>query len=258
MLHLHFPNRQQADVALTSGVCPVVRHASGQILAGVSAVGTLPLARFCLDARGLWLQVVHEGSRVHLNGRPVRRMALIRAGDQLNVDGQDIQVVGRHSPECNDASSLSLLRAHGGRLHGRAFSLHRAWVLGSSREADIPLDDKTLPALMLRVYRQDGVLNLQALPGTAAVMVNGIACSQTRLQAGDQIVINATHRFVVESPMCLPPAWPQEAASGQPPAQQERRQQVEPVRSRPTWPWMLLAAAGLAAVLAVLLMYGTR
>ena len=40
MLRLHFPNRPAADVPLSDGLCPVVRHASGQILAGVSAVGS--------------------------------------------------------------------------------------------------------------------------------------------------------------------------------------------------------------------------
>ncbi len=59
MLRLHFPNRPAADVPLSDGLCPVVRHASGQILAGVSAVGMPLLARFCLDGRGLWLQGTH-------------------------------------------------------------------------------------------------------------------------------------------------------------------------------------------------------
>ena len=256
MLHLHFPNRQQADVPLTTGVCPVVRHASGQILAGVSAVGMLPLARFSLDARGLWLQVVHDGSRVHLNGRPVQRMAVVRAGDQLNVDGQDIQVLGRHAQVDEDICALALLRAHGGRLHGRAFSLQRAWVMGSSSEADITLEDSNLPALLLRVYSQQGQLQLQVLPGGRAVSVNGIACTQSRLHAGDQIVIDAMHRFVVESPVCPVPAWPGETPAAARAAPQAPETMA--AATRPAWPWLLLASIGMAAMLAALLMFGTR
>lgn len=255
MLQLHFPNRQQADVPLTSGVCPVVRHASGQILAGISAVGMLPLARFSLDARGLWLQVIHDGSRVHLNGRPVQRMAVVRAGDQLNVDGQDIHVIGRHDTVEEDLSALALLRAHGGRLHGRAFSLQRAWVMGSSREADITLDDRNLPPLLLRVHNAQGQLHLQVLPEGRTVGVNGIACTQCRLHAGDQIVIDAMHRFVVESPRPPVPAWPGDAPA------LPRTATPAPVAATPAraaWPWLLLAALAMAAMLAALLMFGTR
>jgi hypothetical protein len=85
-LRLHFGNRQQPDRALVTGVHRVVREASGLIGVGDNAQGAL-LAQFCVDRRGLWLQVASGGRGIHVNGRPVQRMALLRAGDTVYLDG---------------------------------------------------------------------------------------------------------------------------------------------------------------------------
>lgn len=256
MLRLHFPNRPAADVPLSDGLCPVVRHASGQILAGVSAVGMLLLARFCLDGRGLWLQVSHEGASVHVNGRPVRRMALLRGGDQVNIDGQDIHVLGRHPNADGPVSEQALLRGHGGRVHGQAFALNRNWVIGSSAQADIVLDDKTLPPLYLRIQPQQGVIDLQVLPGGEPVAVNGQSCLQASLLPGDQVMVHQGLRLVVEAPQSLlPPAPGPEHALPPAPA---RAAPVPAAPARRHWSWLLLAALAMAALLSALLLFGPR
>ena len=257
MFRLHFPSRDSADVVLSDGLCPVVRHASGQILAGVSAVGMLLLARFCLDGRGLWLQVSNDRVNVHVNGRPVRRMACLRAGDQINIEGQDIHVLGRHPLASTAQQVPALLRGHGGSIHGMAFALDRNWVAGSSGQADIVLEDKSLPALYVRIQRQGELVDLQVLGGGAAVLVNGQPCHQTSLLAGDQVQLQAGMRLVLEAPEMLLPA----AVAAEPAAVDKATGAERPPvgnSSRLSWSWLLLAAIGSAAVLAALLLFGPR
>ncbi len=86
-LQVHFSNRQQPDQRLAPGVQRIVRDASGQVRLGDDSVGPLLLARFCTDERGVWLQVASGSRGIHVNGRPVRRMALLRAGDSVYADG---------------------------------------------------------------------------------------------------------------------------------------------------------------------------
>ncbi len=256
MLRLHFPNRPAADVPLSDGLCPVVRHASGQILAGVSAVGMLLLARFCLDGRGLWLQVSHEGVQVHVNGRPVRRMAIVRSGDQINIDGQDIHILGRHPHASSQAGTPALLRGYGGHLHGRAFALDRNWVMGSSAQADIVLEDKSLPALFVRIQPQEGTIDLQVLPGGEPLLVNGQACLQAALLPGDQVVLPQGVRLVVEAAQALRPL----VQAAEPPhtAATTTAASTPAVGSGFTSSWLLLAALTLAAGLTALLLFGPR
>lgn len=258
MFRLHFPSRDSADVVLSDGLCPVVRHASGQILAGVSAVGMLLLARFCLDGRGLWLQVSNDRVNVHVNGRPVRRMACLRAGDQVNIEGQDIHVLGRHPLASPALQVPALLRGQGGSIHGMAFALDRNWVAGSSGQADIVLEDKSLPALYVRIQRQGDLVDLQVLGGGAAVLVNGQPCHQASLLAGDQVQLQAGMRLVLEAPeMLLPAAVVAEPADTGKPAVADARPSSGN-SSRLSWSWLLLAAIGSAAVLAALLLFGPR
>ena len=75
-LLVHFTHRQHPDQPLRPGVQRIVRHASGSVRLGGDAAGTLLLAQFCLDDRGLWLQVAAGMRGIHVNGRPVRRMAV--------------------------------------------------------------------------------------------------------------------------------------------------------------------------------------
>jgi hypothetical protein len=258
MLRLHFPNRPSADIVLNEGLCPIVRHASGQILAGVSAVGMLLLARFCLDRRGLWLQISNDRVHVHVNGRPVRRMAFVRAGDHIHIDGQDIHVLGRMDAAGDRAAHTALLRGYGGSLHGRAFALDRNWVLGSSAQADIVVQDTSLPALYLRIQPQGEVIDLQVLAGGPALQVNGQSCTQSTLLPGDQICIADGLRLVVESPAVVMPPVSESTPITPAPGVDRTSPNASVGRMRMGWWWLLLAALVLGGALAALLLFGPR
>lgn len=211
---------------------------------------------FCVDRRGVWLAVGAGVRGVHVNGRPVQRKALLRLGDCIHVDGNELVLATvRPSPApprdngtaaAGEIDPRIVLRGVGGRHHGRSFTLDRPRLVGSAADADICIDDPAFAARHARIGLQDGLVVLRGLDEEACV-VNGERRRDAVLQPGDQVVFDAHHRFVVEAPVrvlgVLPmedvPAAPVVAPAGSP----ARR-----------LPWLLLAALLLAAALSALLL----
>src|SRR5690606_23364470 len=110
-LQLHFSDRQQADHPLAAGVLRLVRQANGTLGLG-DAPGAL-LVQFCRDRRGRWLQLARGACGIHVNGRPVRRMALLRAGDAVYADGVELLVRAAAQPAANvdDAAGAAIHEA---------------------------------------------------------------------------------------------------------------------------------------------------
>lgn len=256
-LHLHFSNRQQADHPLAAGVLRLVRQANGTLGLG-DAPGAL-LAQFCLDRRGLWLQVASGARGIHVNGRPVRRMALLRAGDAVYADGVELLVRAAARPAANvdDAAgagtheACAVLRGVGGAHHGRCFTLGQPRLVGSAREADIRIDE---PAFASRhaVLERDGARVLLRDQGSAeGSVVNGMPVRDAVLVAGDQVVFDGQHRFVVEFP-AGPGAPARSSTETAAPATAPPPARSNGVRL----PWLLLAAILLAGALSALLWFG--
>ena len=91
-LRQRFPNRQQPDLVLGPGV-----HAIGRDIVDRPVIVGDPdqaFAQFCVDRRGVWLKVRELTHGLYVNGRPVRRMALLRAGDAVFVDGNQWLLLG--------------------------------------------------------------------------------------------------------------------------------------------------------------------
>lgn len=258
-LTLHFTQRQQPDRVLGTGVHRLVREANGTIGIGDPLQGAL-LAQFCVDRRGLWLQVANGMRGIHVNGRPIRRVALLRAGDAVYADGVEMRVqspvlpaTSAASGEASDASDPRMvLRGVGGRHHGRAFPLGRGIVVGSGEGADIRLDVPGVAAAQVRLQRRGDRVLLRDLGSEAGTVVNGLRVRDALLVAGDQLMFDPQARFVVEIPWTNAANDESEAAvqvSAKPgPA-------ATPLSVR-RWPWLLLAALLLAGLLAALLLFG--
>lgn len=262
-MHIHFSHHQQPDRTLLPGVHRLVRHAAGtlQLEDAGSAEGLL-LAQYCLDRRGLWLQVAEGGRGVHVNGRPVRRMALLRPGDTVHVEGvemvvqQSVEAVTAVPPA--DAASadphcLAVLRGIGGAHHGRCWRLDRPLLVGSQREADIVIGDPSFAERHARLELHQGRVLLRDLGSSEGSRVNGHPVRDCWLHPGDQVVFDGVQRFVLEVPDQPLPEPDPAAAEGHapevasPPAVTVRR-----------WPWLLLAALLLAAALSALLWFGAH
>lgn len=258
-LSLRFPGPPAAEHPLGTGM-----HGIGR----VGAHGALGLVeaqqagvRICVDRRGAWLHVGEGVRGVHVNGRPVQRLAMLRVGDVIFVDGVDVAVVGpvqavdASLPPSPEGDPRVVLRGVGGRYHGLSFTLERARLVGRAPDADIRLDDPDVAERHARLEPHGERVHLRDLGSAEGSLVNGRPVRDALLQAGDQVVFDAHHRFVVEAPGHA--ATPHAAPRG---LEDDGIERVEPTdlkTSARRLPWLLLAAVLIAAALSALLLFGS-
>lgn len=266
-LQVHFSHRQQPDYPLVAGTHRLARRADGSLGLVAEEPAQPPLARFSLDRLGLWLRVAEGVRSIHVNGRPIRRLALLRAGDALHVDGEELLLRGRISPvtqlppaehaAAGDDDGL-LLRGVGGPHHGRCFALRDNCLVGSASQADIVIDDPVFAARHACIERHGEKVLLRDLGSEEGSAVNGVRVRHCWLHDGDQLVFDARHRFVLELPRTtLPPrATSDEPAATTAIGSADRRDPTVVKVAR--WPWLLLSALLLAGLLSALLWYGAR
>lgn len=261
-LKLHFKHRQQADWPLAAGVHRLVRNSGGTLEVGTAVQGAL-LAQFCVDNRGLWLQVAGGAHGIHVNGRPVLRMALLRAGDAVYADGVEMLVQGTvakpTSGTMRDAATEDaddpriVLRGVGGTHHGRSYPLTHTCMVGNAPGADIRIEGAGIAANHARFWRQGERAVLASLGPVDGTLVNGIAVREALLSAGDQVAFGPQARFVVEVP------WQARAPIDDEAAAEDDGEAVRPaprLQAAKRWPWLLLAALLLGAALNALLLFG--
>lgn len=267
-LKLRLADDDRSELTLGVGV-----HAVGPIDGRDGRLGLIEDAqaarvRFCVDRRGVWLTVADGARGVHVNGREVQRMAMLRVGDAVYVDGVEMRVVGSEPPELpgaalNEAASDAtgdprvVLRGVGGQYHGRSFTLEHPRLVGRSSEADIRIDDPTFADRHARLDLVGDRIILRDLGSAEGTMVNGEPMRDALLRPGDQVVFDAHHRFVVEAPM--------RGRSAREDMQESQvdidagHGQVLPAQPASPWrlPWLLLAALVIAGLLALLLLFGS-
>ncbi|RPE81753.1 FHA domain-containing protein [Vulcaniibacterium tengchongense] len=260
-LRLQSSDRDQPDLTLSPGVHALGRDARGRIKRAGDHEDAF--AQLCIDRRGIWLQVREDAAGLHVNGRPVRRMAMLRAGDALHLDGTELLLVADEPPPAprpqgavQDARMV--LRGVGGPYHGRCFPLDRPRLAGRGSECDIRIDEERCAERQARFEAcADGVA-VRGLEGEAC-LVNGRSVREALLRPGDQVVFGMRHRFVVEAPVQRGVLAEPVAAPGFDAANDALPAAVSvlpaPVRRLP---WLLLAALLLAGALSLLLLYGAR
>lgn len=229
---------------------------------GVIRDSAATLVRFCVDRRGVWMTVEESAHGVHVNGRPVRRMAMLRLGDAVYVDGVQMLLVSGNPASAvparlGNAPDLAIdprivLRGVGGRYHGRSFTLERPRLVGSCAESDVRIDDNAFAERHARIELHGDTVVLRDLGSVEGSMVNGERVRDAVLKPGDQVVFNAQHRFVIEAPARIPSQYDASLEKGMNPANAD--QPVAPSTRR--LPWLLLAALLIAAALSGLLLFG--
>lgn len=266
-LRLQFPNRERDDLVLSQGVHALGHGTNGQL--GLVEHPDQAGVQFCVDRRGVWLQVREGASGLHVNGRPVRRMAMLRAGDAVHLDGVELTLLGAQpEPLPTDSDTReptahhTVLRGLGGIYHGRCFVLDVPCTVGRQIGSDVQIDDPGIADQHARLEPDcDGIV-LRDLGSRDGSMVNGHRVREGLLRPGDQIVFGANHRFVLEAPVSttratVPLVNEADAELAEiAPAQQPVRSPVASSLRR--LPWLLLAAVLLAGALALLLLYGAR
>lgn len=228
------------------------------------------LVKFCVDRRGVWMTVGETAQSVHVNGRPVRRMAMLRRGDSVYVDGFEMLLASGkpaaaipsrfdnsseatldlNQADLHDADPRVVLRGVGGQYHGRSFTLERPRLVGCCAESDVRIDDAAFAERHARIELHGESVVLRDLGSDSGSVVNGERVRDAMLNAGDQVVFNGQHRFVIEAPARV--ATREESAHlhsvpvDDPPITSTARR----------LPWLLLAALLIAAALSGLLLFG--
>ncbi len=287
-MQLTFPNGEHASVAFDHGEISIGSRA-GQ---GVSLPGKSLAphhASLVADRRGLWLRIPAGTPGVHLNARPIRRIALLRIGDQLCLE-QVQMVLAENDPELIDrvippsppaplteaqrvSASRVAIRGISGSLCGRSFTLTEPKLVGRSSACDIRIDDPALAERQCQFELHGDRVVLRSFGASDFTTVNGVAVGDAVLAPGDQVVIDQ-HRFIVEAPG-LPARGQDRLRAG---AQQQHTQTIKAVRvsaagnsgsgpaqDSPETPqppvdpgalwWLIAAAAVLAAAMTALLVY---
>ena len=153
-----------------------------------------------------------------------------------------------------------VLRGVGGQHHGRCFSLDLPLRVGRAADCDIRIVAPALAEHHALIEPHNEGAALRDLGSGTGTVVNGHPIRDALLRPGDQVVFDAQHRFVVESPKCA-------TAAPEMPSDDDGHDAVAPARprsalARPSsirrMPWLLLAALMLSAALSLLLMYGAR
>jgi hypothetical protein len=257
-LLLRFPGPPSTEHPLGTGMHGIGRGAGGQGL-GLVDPRQAPV-RICVDRRGAWLHVDDGARGVHVNGRPVRRLAMLRMGDVVYVDGVDVSLVAPVAPPAEpkppasaDGDPRVVLRGVGGRYHGRSFTLDKPRLVGRAADTDIRLDDAGVAERHARLELHGDNVLLRDLGTAEGTLVNGRLVRDALLQPGDQLVFDTQHRFVVEAPgRASTPAHPQ--------ADDDAIERITPTTlaaSTRRLPWLLLAALLIAAALSALLLFGS-
>jgi hypothetical protein len=259
-LKLRFPEHHHPEMPLGPGV-----HGIGRIgdTVGLVGDGDAPAIRLFVDRRGVWMTVADGARGIHVNGRPVQRMAMLRLGDAIYLDGVEMVLASsrrvdplpdalRHVPGEFRGDCRVVVRGVGGRHHGRSFTLEAPRLVGRSDEADIRIDDADFAERHARIEMIGNRIVLRDLGSGDGSLVNGEPVRDAVLTPGDQIVFDLHHRFVIEAPSTAtsPPTRPVEEPDG------IELPLAPPRRGGHRLPWLLLAALMLAGAISALLLLG--
>lgn len=259
-LRLRYPNGEHPDRRIDPGVHAFANDGSLRTEEGAAG------AVLYLDRRGAWLRLGEGAPPTHVNGRAIRRMAMLRVGDSIWLDGTGIllladedPVTQRSPPGVADGTDARIvLRGVGGQHHGRCFTLDRPRVVGRSADCDLRVDDPAFPDRHARLERHGEGVALHGLSDEDSI-VNGEPVRDAWLRPGDQLVFDAHHRFVVEWPGRPRPRSAAPLPDDPPgePALPDATPPAAGAGSARRLPWLLLAALMIAAALSALLLFGS-
>lgn len=242
---LRFPDHAHADLALAPGATGLGRDPDQERGLHVAPLGEPALIELVVDQRGVWMNVMPETWGVHVNGRPIRKLAMLHAGDSLHVEGREMVLASAPSQQPTDGVArprgcdvIPVLRGQGGALHGQA----------------VPVVDAGNGNVVLvgaTVDMADADVRVSSLDPMVPLQVNGTTVTSAWLRIGDQLVLPNGQRFLFEGPELRADAGETVVRA---PAQKATPEMDVPQRMRV--PWLLIAAMAIAIALLALFWFG--
>lgn len=260
-MRLTFPNGEHPSLLLKEGEIGIGAAAHHRVClpyAGLRA----DHARIRRDRLGCWLSVGEGAENVHLNARPVRELAMLRAGDVLFLGSVELLLQADTEPDPvipvaapplgGQEPARAVLRGVGGPHFGRAFPFSSVLTLGRAESSGVRLDGGFAERHLQLEVHEEGIA-LRGVAGTG-FLVNGHPVRDCRLSRGDQLCLDP-YRFVLEVPGDGKPVLAMEPAVAGRVA--EAREPVADAGRRGTAVWWLIGAALLVAtIITGLLLYG--
>lgn len=268
-----FPNGEHPGVELTRGSLSIGSGADDTVCLGDAGLKPSHARIDLQPERRVCVLRLAPGALAYLNARPVRSLALLRAGDvvmlnrvRLCLQGAVVAgpAAGSESDtfEPRDGGPRVVLRGVAGVCFGRSYRFEPMLSIGRSERADISLDEEGLAAIQLRLHWLGDRCLIQSDGAEPSFELNGQALSSAFMMPGDQLRVGSA-RFVLEAPGLRPgrrddphtPVKPMRAVSHAdvptpPPAAASVAAQ-----SGFNFGWLILAAAAIAGALLVLFLY---
>lgn len=252
-MRIEFPNAAREDFHWAQAVLHVGSAPDNDLVLGSTQAAPRHL-RIRQDRRGWVLEVLPSADRIHVNARPVRERALLRAGDVVSVGEcrmllrDDEDPASRAPLRVPDEGRCTVaLRAVAGSLSGRVMPVREQLDLGpdGSCTLELPQGDHA----SLRLHWHDSQLLLETVQPSKRhpLRVNGVEVTQATLHPGDQIGL-AMHRFVVDGPGMHPDP---ELVMAEPLPAHLPEEDAGPARE--VW-WLIVTAAVLALGIALVLL----
>ncbi|MBD8524575.1 FHA domain-containing protein [Pseudomarimonas arenosa] len=286
-----FPNGEHSEVMSAGGPVSIGSAVGNDVVLSVAGIESRHAVVRQDPQRGILLEAATAGAQMHVNGRAVSKVALVRLGDVLSLGrvqvilkpDRDEQIVVNvpsngaevmNDPVQRAASSRVVLRGVGGGFFGRSVALTDKVVLGSGSAASIAIEDPDLPEQAVSFEIHGDRVILRDLGTTDGAVVNGVSVRNAVLHPGDQIAVES-HRFVLEAPG-LPARGAESQTEWQPGSHAGSTQTMRAVGSGDVPPpaadlnasdaearqaggsrlgWLLLAAGLIGAALAALLWF---
>ncbi|WP_103075497.1 hypothetical protein [Solilutibacter silvestris] len=242
---LRFPDHTHADLALAPGATGLGLDPDQERGLRVAPLGEPALIELVVDQRGVWMNVMPDTWGVHVNGRPIRKLAMLHAGDSLHVEGREMVLASAASAQPVAGSArprgcdvIPVLRGQGGAFHGQAVPV------GDPANGATPLVGAT-------VDMQDADVRVSSFDPMVPLQVNGMTVTSAWLRIGDQLVLPNGQRFLFEGPELRADAIETSVRAPMPKATPE-----DDTPKRMRMPWLLIAAAAIAIVLLALFWFG--
>lgn len=244
---------QHTVFSIASGVQQLYFDGLGALCLRVDDVAESASIRICLNSSGLWLYLDHTKPRVHVNGRPIQRLAFLRSGDVVHVEQAAflIQAQPAFMPPAHPLAvehECMVLRGLSAALIGRCVRLDAPCCVGRSAHAQLQINDPAIAPIHARLTCESQGLRLVMTAPRQTCVINGHRVRAAWLRSGDQIVFADIYRFLVEGPIQTVAQEPSLPVSAQLP--------VTANTTPDQWPWLVIAAIGLALLLSGVLWFG--
>jgi hypothetical protein len=203
-----FPNGEHDPIELSRGNFSIgsdagdtARLADAGLKPGHARIELQPERRLCA------LRLA-PGALAYVNARPVRGLALLRAGDVVMLNRVRLQVqsaIAAPAPgepevlQPRDGGARIVLRCVAGPQFGRSFRFEPSLSLGRSERADICIEDDELAPIHVRLHWLGDRCLAQSEGEGHTFELNGQRVSLAWMLPGDQLRVGSG-RYVLEAP----------------------------------------------------------